>query len=659
MRNLTKIGYRKKSSIVLIFFFLISSCSNGTKASLNIEKSMGKEFAAEKAKLLIDSNAKKLDPSIEIDANRRIAQISPYIYGNNIEWPVSYNGLLDYSENQPNRALLEKISLLDVPIVRFPGGSLSDKYHWENAIGPIEQRSDNLHYSNRFEKSVFGTDEFMEFCREINTEPMMTVNFGSGSPQEAAKWVEYCNGGKRTAYGAKRVANGHSKPYNVRYWEVGNEIYAGLETGHTKVKNYANRFVEFAKAMKKIDPSIRIGAVAMADPRGIGDGDTREWNRTLLEIAGEHIDFLALHKHGPNTNESVCFYWNDSETADVLFPSSGDWVLDIEAKGTSCNSGYPEFKLILDGQPVGYLTADSDSWRTYTKTVPVSAGNHKIAIAFTNDDRDPPEDRNLFVRGITASLGEQNLKINLVSEEEMTASTQAVPYILESEIRKIKKLVKQITPGRADKIEIAVTEYNTFYDFEGPNAEKVPSLGSALYVATMLQIFMKNSVELANFWCLIENNNYFGCLKDSTSLVSRSSYYVFELFGSHFGDTLISTQVYAPAYDASQLRNVSSVKYVPFLSACSSLSESGDKLFLIVVNRSDSKEMTTKINLSGINIKASAHVTTLNGPDINSNNEADPDTVGLSASTISNAAKTFSYTFPAHSITSIEFDSKH
>jgi alpha-L-arabinofuranosidase len=283
MGNFTKVSHKKRNVIILLFFMLAPSCNHNLTASLKMKKQIRKE-----------SVFKETVPSISVDAASPIGQISPLIYGSNIEWPASSNGLWDNSKRQLNRQLVEKVSLLDVPIIRFPGGSLSDMYHWEYAVGPLEKRRDNLDFDENFQKSTFGTDEFMKFCSEIDAKAMITVNFGSGTPQEAADWVEYCNGSVRTPYGAKRAANGHPEPYNVQYWEVGNEVYGYWEKGHTSIKNYANRFIEFAQAMKRVDPSIKLGAEAVSEPHGVGDGDTCEWNRTLLEIAGDYIDFLVL-----------------------------------------------------------------------------------------------------------------------------------------------------------------------------------------------------------------------------------------------------------------------------------------------------------------------------------------------------------------------------
>jgi alpha-N-arabinofuranosidase len=106
--------------------------------------------------------------------------------------------------------------------------------------------------------------------------------------EEAAAWVEYCNGSATTKYGAMRAANGHPAPFGVKFWEVGNEIWGDWVGGHSDAETYARNYNRYAKAMRAVDPSIKLIAV--------GDNDMK-WNRTVLRAAGENIDYLAIHHY--------------------------------------------------------------------------------------------------------------------------------------------------------------------------------------------------------------------------------------------------------------------------------------------------------------------------------------------------------------------------
>lgn len=187
---------------------------------------------------------------------------------------------------QVKREVFEMAKSLNAGMMRLAGNYIS-AYHWEDGIGPILERP--VLYNEAWggwTNKYFGTDEFIDFCRKLQVEPLICVNDGSGTPEEAARWVEYCNGGVDTPMGALRAANGHPEPYNVRYWEIGNEVWGPWQVGHCCAEEFAKRCVAFAKAMKSVDSSIVLLACGHTD---------QDWNKPVLDIAGEWIDYLTLH----------------------------------------------------------------------------------------------------------------------------------------------------------------------------------------------------------------------------------------------------------------------------------------------------------------------------------------------------------------------------
>ncbi|MDR2555602.1 MAG: hypothetical protein LBC64_09275 [Fibromonadaceae bacterium] len=159
-------------------------------------------------------------------------------------------------------------------IVRYPGGLRADDDHWEQILANKDWMVD--------------TDEFLEWSKETGTSPMFTINFGTGTAEEAAKWVEHVN--------KKRNAN-------VRYWEIGNEIYGdwhpqyakyGADKGHT----YGKRAKEFITAMKKVDPTIKVGVL------GVLDG---EWNENVLKYTADVADALIIHHYPQHFGEENDF----------------------------------------------------------------------------------------------------------------------------------------------------------------------------------------------------------------------------------------------------------------------------------------------------------------------------------------------------------------
>ncbi|MCM3900895.1 MAG: hypothetical protein ND866_04250, partial [Pyrinomonadaceae bacterium] len=190
------------------------------------------------------------------------------------------------------RDVFEKIRVLKPAFIRWPGGNVAQDYRWPWGTGPRDERVTwaNLSWKNEPEPSDFGTDEFILFSRAVGAEPSITVNVeGRGATvEEAAAWVEYCNGPTTTKYGAMRAANGHPAPFGVKFWEVGNEIWGNWVRGHSDADTYARNYNRYAKAMRAVDPSIKLIAV--------GDNNMN-WNRTVLPAAGESIDYLAIHHY--------------------------------------------------------------------------------------------------------------------------------------------------------------------------------------------------------------------------------------------------------------------------------------------------------------------------------------------------------------------------
>jgi alpha-N-arabinofuranosidase len=187
--------------------------------------------------------------------------------------------------------VLSKVKALSPRYLRWPGGNVAQDYHWQWGVGPRDERPlwVNLSWKNELEPSDFGTDEFIRFARNVGAEPTLTVNVeGRGATvDEAAAWVEYCNGPATSTYGAMRARNGHPEPYHVKYWEIGNEIWGDWVRAHSDAATYARNLTRYAAAMRAVDPSITLIAV--------GDNDMA-WNRTVLG-SGERFDYLAIHHY--------------------------------------------------------------------------------------------------------------------------------------------------------------------------------------------------------------------------------------------------------------------------------------------------------------------------------------------------------------------------
>jgi alpha-N-arabinofuranosidase len=227
-----------------------------------------------------------LTAAIDVDARSVVRQIPRTLYGANVEWIWNGNYLWRDDTDALDPEALRLARDLGVSLIRYPGGQYSDFYRWRSGVGPRNRRPEVTHAAGRNDRSRpnFGTDEALEFARQIGGELLVTVNAGTGDAREAADWVRYVNGASR----------------RVRYWEVGNELYMneGSATSRAITLNparYADRFTEFATAMKTADPEIRLLAIGGENQGPYVNVNYSNWNRTVLERAGAHIDLLAVH----------------------------------------------------------------------------------------------------------------------------------------------------------------------------------------------------------------------------------------------------------------------------------------------------------------------------------------------------------------------------
>lgn len=193
--------------------------------------------------------------------------------------------------------------------LRWPGGNFASAYHWEKGIGERDRRPGYLDPAwSLWEPNDVGTDEFMALCRHVGTEPILTINMGTGTPEEAARWVEYCNGSQATPMGKLRAANGHPEPYGVKTWFVGNEQFGNWQVGTCDAETYARRYLDFSRAMLAVDATLDlIGVGAPTDLYG-------HWNELVLKDTGGQLKKLSVHYYSIRTEK-----WTTPPPADQLY----------------------------------------------------------------------------------------------------------------------------------------------------------------------------------------------------------------------------------------------------------------------------------------------------------------------------------------------------
>jgi len=199
------------------------------------------------------------------------------------------------------RDVIELLKEISAPVLRWPGGNFTRDYRWREGLLPVDRRPPilsryyhTLALSGNWDFHEVGIDEFVALCGEIGAEPAITINLDAAAapPEDAAAWVEYCNGSPATKWGKVRAARGHRKPYGVKWWFVGNEIYGSwMGPAHSDAATYARRIGDYARAMKKADPSIALIASGT-----FWDG-AGPWDETVLAHGGAHFDLLSEHHY--------------------------------------------------------------------------------------------------------------------------------------------------------------------------------------------------------------------------------------------------------------------------------------------------------------------------------------------------------------------------
>ena len=182
--------------------------------------------------------------------------------------------------------VIEAVRALRVPIIRWPGGCFVSAYHWADGIGPHRVPTFDKAWLVE-EPNLFGTDEFVSWCRAVGAEPYICTNAGSGDAEEMSDWVEYCNA-TQGRWARQRAANGCSSPHGVRYWSVGNENYGDWEVGAKTPAQWAPFVAECAKMMLRADPTVRLSAAALP---------STEWTLPLLKHAGRYLSLVSIHKY--------------------------------------------------------------------------------------------------------------------------------------------------------------------------------------------------------------------------------------------------------------------------------------------------------------------------------------------------------------------------
>jgi len=247
---------------------------------------------------------------IYVDPKRTIAPLDRNLFGSFLEQlgRAIYEGIYDPASklsdgNGFRRDVMDQIRKVGVPIVRYPGGNFVSGYNWLDGVGPKQDRPQVLDKAwNTVNSNQFGTNEFMTWCKAVGTLPLMGLNLGTGTPEQAAALVEYCNLDKGTEWSELRRKHGYPEPYNVKHWCLGNEMDGPWQIGHMPATEYGLKAQDAARQMRAVDPTLQLVACGSSGPNM---PTYLEWDREVLEQCYDYVDGLSLHRYLGNTPEDT------------------------------------------------------------------------------------------------------------------------------------------------------------------------------------------------------------------------------------------------------------------------------------------------------------------------------------------------------------------
>lgn len=310
-----------------------------------------------------------IQASLHLETDAVLGEIDARVYGSFIEHlgRAVYGGIYEpghatADENGFRGDVLELVRELNVPVIRYPGGNFVSGYNWEDGVGPVEDRPKRLDLAWRtLEPNLFGTNEFVDWCKKANSAPMMAVNLGTRGIEAARDMLEYCNHPSGTYWSDLRRKHGYEAPHAIKLWCLGNEMDGPWQIGAKTATEYGRLAAETAKVMKWVDPTIELvacGSSARTMPTFI------EWEREVLQHTYDYVEYLSLHTYYGNRENDLPLFLAESVQCDRFIEEVIAVCDYVKAK----KRGKKDIQLSFDEWNVWYHSNQSDreipSWTT-------------------------------------------------------------------------------------------------------------------------------------------------------------------------------------------------------------------------------------------------------------------------------------------------------
>lgn len=496
---------------------------------------------------------------------------------------------------------------LNLAIVRYPGGQEGEHYHWGEGIGPIKNRRKIKDSYGRKQRQYLGVLEIYEFTKSINAQILFTINYSTASIQEIVNLVEFCN----TAYPDKiedawtiksyrytdkapagyfawlRGQYGYKAPLDIKYWEIGNEIY------FTKDNKYIYRAHQYAQRMKTIDKSIKIGITA--DP-------LLQWNKktilnNILKIDRKIIDWLSIHLYSyPRKMPLQTTFTSVGESSRKFTVNrNGRYTICILAKGDQF-LGSPVMRVKLDDHQMDFNVGTND-WQDYCIEQQLEKGIHNILLSFINDIHVP-------------NVGDRNLHVwDVVIDNETRESiwrTKQVEYnILFGNNQAIEQQLAEIKKSYP-KLDIYITEASPGYGLDQKKFDRVNSLESAklksaIWYAGLINTVMRQRIKTLNQFPFNGRLWGFNLIREGGEV--SPIYHVMKLYSKHVNNNLVDISIMSPKFRPPFIRSEPLARgslNVNYIDAVATIDKIHNILNITIVNRHENKNLNLDVKYNYI-----------------------------------------------------------
>jgi alpha-L-arabinofuranosidase len=593
---------------------------------------------------------------IDVNPYSELGAIKPEVYGVNHRYHKYGYGSWDTSTQSMYASFTSAYADAGFKSMRYPGGTVSNLFRWKDAIGPVSQRKRCIH-GGTYEPNAtdFGLDEVAKYCESQHTSLVYVYSAGSGSAQDAADLVEYLNApnngsnpGGGTDWAAVRANNGHPAPYNIKSFEIGNEMYLSGQRywlGGTSGNSYQNNYV--------------FGGTVTFTGQNVGLYD--DWRDTATTSNGT-ANQVKYAKYAPVNSGTDTVSVNGTAWTRVssLSARGAENVYTIDNTtgqitfGDGVHGNIPP-----NGQAitVSYTTVH-DGFNSYYSAMKAIDPNIKIYSCL---------DDSTFINLMGSTYPYDGLidhpysggMPNGLTIDNYHDYAMLEPDKKRNSVEDTQNSMRSTVGGtRAASMSLVCSEYGILSN-NAPVNHYLQSLDHGLYVAQSIMNWIELGMPQAQKHCLIDfiNGDTLGpgeqaaIINDapnSSNFIVAPTNKVFKMFSNMFGPTRVSSSI-----SNNPTRTVYNSEILKKLKVSASKDGSGN-VYLMIVNCDRADNVAATVQLANYSANGSAAVWTLNGPGYASYNTVSaPNTVDITTGSITGAAS-FDYTFPAHSVTAIK-----